>query len=204
MRLYLGGSMSGLDINSIASWLQFAAWSIVIIVGGNILRAKTKQSGSSKNITLPKNAICLALFVGLLLSTTSLYFNFRPRTVEKVVTNIEPYQFKWTGKNTDPKYRVAGKTFRDEVVPLDDMEYTDCKFFNVKFLYNGTAPSRLLYNDIEGFEVVSANPSISGAMELAYALNTVSAPLVAETAKHSQHTNKILQTADPQTPERRP
>ncbi len=100
---------------------------------------------------------------------------------------------------------MVGKTFRNVVVPLDDTEYTDCKFFNVQFLYNGTAPSRLLYNDIEGFEVVSNNPSISGTLELAYALNTVSAPLLASrTGKPLMRVNKILQTAAPQTPERRP
>jgi len=147
--------------------------------------------------------IHLLLTVGLLLSATSLYFNSRPRTVEKVVTNIEPYRFKWTG-NSAPKNRVVGKTFRDEVVPLDDTEYTDCKFFNVKFLYNGTAPSRLLYNDIEGFEVVSNNPSISGTIELAYALNTVSSPLVAsQTGKQPEQNNKIFQTAEPSPAELR-
>jgi len=194
----------GIDITSLVSWLQFTAWSIVIIVGGNILRAKVKQSGGLKNMSLSHQAIHLSLAVGLLLSATSLYFNYRPRTVEKVVTNIEPYRFKWTGNNS-PRNRVAGKTFRNEIVPLDDTEYTDCKFFNVKFLYNGTAPSRLLYNDIEGFEVVSNNPSISGTIELAYALNTISNPLLAsQAARPPMHTNKILQTADPQTPEPRP
>lgn len=197
--------MFGFDISSIVSWLQFAAWTTVIIVGGNILRAKVKASGGLKNMSLSSKAMHLSLAVGLLLSATSLYFNFRPRTVEKVVTNIEPYRFKWTGQNTDPKYRVVGKTFRNEVVPLDDTEYTDCKFFNVQFLYNGTAPSRLLYNDIEGFEVVSNNPSISGTLELAYALNTINTPLVAYRAvKPPVHTNKILQTAAPQSPEPRP
>jgi hypothetical protein len=205
MRLSLGGTMSGIDITSIASWLQFAAWTIVIIVGGNILRTKVKKSGGLKNMSLSHKGIHLALAVGLLLSATSLYFNFRPRTVEKVITNIEPYKFKWTGNSATPKYRVVGKTFRDEIVPLDDTEYTDCKFFNVQFLYNGTAPSRLLYNDIEGFEVISNNPSISGTLELAYALNTVSAPLLASrTGKPQMHANKILQTAAPQTPEPRP
>jgi hypothetical protein len=197
--------VSGIDVSAIVSWLQFAAWSIVIIVGGNKLRIKVKESGGLKNMSLSHKAIHLSLAVGLVLSATSLYFNYRPRTVEKVVTNIEPYRFKWTGENTTPKNRVVGKTFRNEVVPLDDTEYTDCKFFNVKFLYNGTAPSRLLYNDIEGFEVISSNPSISGTLELAYALNTVSSPLLASrTGKSPMHPNKILQTADPRTPEPRP
>jgi len=193
--------VSGIDISAIVSWLQFALWSIVIIVGGNQLRTKVKESGGLKNMSLSHKAIHLALTVGLLLSATSLYFNYRPRTVEKVVTNIEPYKFKWVGNNA-PRNRVAGKTFHDEVVPLDDNEYTDCKFINVKFLYNGTAPSRLLYNDIEGFEVVSNNPSISGTIELAYALNTVGAPLInTRTGKQPAHNNKILQTAEPRAPE---
>jgi hypothetical protein len=197
--------VSGIDISAIVSWLQFALWSIVIFVGGNKLRAKVKESGGLKNMSLSHKAVHLSLAVGLVISATSLYFNYRPRTVEKVVTNIEPYRFKWTGENATPKNRVVGKTFRNVVVPLDDTEYTDCKFFNVQFLYNGTAPSRLLYNDIEGFEVVSNNPSISGTLELAYALNTVSVPLLASrTGKPLIHTNKILQTAEPRTPEPRP
>jgi hypothetical protein len=195
--------VSGIDISAIVSWLQFAFWCIVIIVGGNQLRVKVKQSGGLKYMSPSYKGIHLLLTVGLLLSATSLYFNSRPRTVEKVVTNIEPYRFKWTG-NSAPKNRVVGKTFRDEVVPLDDTEYTDCKFFNVKFLYNGTAPSRLLYNDIEGFEVVSNNPSISGTIELAYALNTVSSPLVAsQTGKQPEQNNKIFQTAEPSPAELR-
>ena len=37
---------------------------------------------------------------------------------------------------------VVNKEFRNETVKLDGKSFVDCRFINVRFLYNGTMPTQ--------------------------------------------------------------
>jgi hypothetical protein len=51
--------------------------------------------------------------------------------------------------NNDTKLgRVSRRTFKNEVVPLDGVEYIDCTFENVTFYYNGTTRISLVSPNI--------------------------------------------------------
>jgi len=53
--------------------------------------------------------------------------------------------------NNDTKLkRVAHRVFKNEVVPLDGMEYIDCTFENITFYYNGTTRISLVSPNITG------------------------------------------------------
>jgi len=45
---------------------------------------------------------------------------------------------------------IVGKTFRNIEVELDGKYYSECKFYNVTFKYNGTAPIQFSHNSISG------------------------------------------------------
>ena len=67
--------------------------------------------------------------------------------------------------NEDAKMpTIRGKSFRNEVVPLDGREYVDCTFTNVTLQYNGTTPIRLVTNRFQGtLGVRTSNRSIANA-----------------------------------------
>lgn len=66
---------------------------------------------------------------------------------------------------------VSGKTFRNERVPLDGIQYDHCIFENVTLVYNGTTAIRLENNrfmTLPGID--SDNPSVIGAFALLFGL----------------------------------
>jgi hypothetical protein len=46
--------------------------------------------------------------------------------------------------------RIRSRVFRNQEVPLDGVEYSNCTFENVTFVYGGTGPTGLLNNTIRG------------------------------------------------------
>ena len=56
---------------------------------------------------------------------------------------------------------VSGRTFINEVVPLDGFSYRDCTFINVKLKYNGTTPIDFGYDKFKGStNITTDNPAI--------------------------------------------
>jgi hypothetical protein len=63
--------------------------------------------------------------------------------------------------------RIVGKTFRNQEVELDGAAYSECKFCNVTFKYNGTTPIQFDHNSINGqIWFKSDNPSVNGTFVL--------------------------------------
>jgi hypothetical protein len=83
--------------------------------------------------------------------------------------------------NNDTKLkRVAHRVFKNEVVPLDGMEYIDCTFENITFYYNGTTRISLVSPNItSGPRFRTDNKSIVATLALifhglgAYKLNEI-------------------------------
>ena len=65
----------------------------------------------------------------------------------------------------DPYQPISaiGKTFRNEKVVLDEHSYSNCKFYNVTFVYNGTTAIQFNNNEIHGAVLSSDNPAVNGA-----------------------------------------
>lgn len=58
---------------------------------------------------------------------------------------------------------VVNKTFRNEKVVLDGHSYSNCKFYNVTFVYNGTTTIIFSNNEVYGAFLSSDNPAVNGA-----------------------------------------
>jgi hypothetical protein len=63
---------------------------------------------------------------------------------------------------------IVGKTFRNEIVPLDGYAYSDDTFENVTFVYNGTTPLQFTHNTVGGFVMKSDNPAINYVLAMLY------------------------------------
>lgn len=74
-----------MDAATIAVWIQFAIWTIAAICGLFKLVQQWRKEGP---MSLSLKGIYLALLLGFAVSGTSLYFNYRPRIVEKPVERI--------------------------------------------------------------------------------------------------------------------
>jgi hypothetical protein len=61
---------------------------------------------------------------------------------------------------------VVGKSFKNEVVPLDGYFYVSCIFENVTFVYNGSTAVELTKNEFRSFKLISENQAVSGAWAL--------------------------------------
>ena len=86
-------------------------------------------------------------------------------TSDEAKTKLDKLQAEVFPKWPEP-YRpisVVGKTFRNEVVPLDGYNYSNCEFYNVTFKYNGTTAVQFTHNNIHGsFGFVSDNMAVTG------------------------------------------
>jgi hypothetical protein len=59
---------------------------------------------------------------------------------------------------------ITGKTYRNEEVILDGYAYSNCEFYNVTFVYNGTTPIHFSNNKVFGPKIFkSDNDSVLGA-----------------------------------------
>lgn len=76
---------------------------------------------------------------------------------------------------------VAGKTFRNERVPLDGHSYRSCTFEHVTFVYNGTTAIQLSSCNIgKPFVLHTDNPAIMGTIVWLKAFNLLSSELQIE------------------------
>lgn len=63
---------------------------------------------------------------------------------------------------------IIGKTYRNERVVLDGYSYSNCEFYNVTFVYNGTTPIQLSNNKVLGGMVLASdNQAVTGALMMA-------------------------------------
>ncbi len=60
--------------------------------------------------------------------------------------------------------QVRDKVFINEKVLLDGHSYRYCKFTNVKFVYNGTAPSEITNSVFEGRIIATENPAVDSTI----------------------------------------
>jgi|SRR5215469_3987800 len=145
-----------MDIGTIVSWIQLGVW----VIGGvlyvcRILRGRTPMPATvnrilstrilSSNVTLG-----VVIISGIVLSGFSLYVSHHPPEKVKIVEKVveKPYRFEWHG-HVDFT-RVVSKTFESQSVLLDGMSYRYCKFNNVTFIWNGTAPFQFDHNIVTG------------------------------------------------------
>ena len=63
--------------------------------------------------------------------------------------------------STTPLVKVRNRNFTNEKIMLNGFDYKNCKFINVKFVYNGTGIFRFSNNTISGIRNFSSgNPSV--------------------------------------------
>ncbi|MDQ3747881.1 MAG: hypothetical protein M3367_02530 [Acidobacteriota bacterium] len=81
--------------------------------------------------------------------------------IKEVKTKEGEFKQPFNVNNSNSLVEVRNRNFTNEKVVLDGFHYTDCKFTNVKFVYNGTAYSGLSHNEIEGAYFSSENVAVS-------------------------------------------
>jgi hypothetical protein len=76
-----------MDVGTVVSWIQLVLWSFAVVVGSIKLVKRWRKEGFKESISLPQKGIVSLLLLGLIVSSVSLYFNYRPRVVqvEKIV-----------------------------------------------------------------------------------------------------------------------
>jgi len=77
------------DVGVVAAWIQFGVWTIGGVLGIRKLIARWKEGDKIETFSLSQGGIYVLLFIGLLVSSVSLYFNFRPRTVVQYVQQTQ-------------------------------------------------------------------------------------------------------------------
>lgn len=94
-----------------------------------------------------------------------LFFYFRP-------VGVSPDQFEILKKSWAVyKYEnVLGQHYKDETVKLDGKEFQFCVFDNVEFVYNGTAPFKIMLGNTmvhrQSIRIMSENPIVVQALSL--------------------------------------
>jgi len=103
----------------------------------------------------------------LLISTWIVIYKMpsatKPQEQAKFIKWPEPYN----------PISVVGKTFRNEKVVLDGYSYSNCKFYNVTFVYNGTTSIQLSNNEIHGAWLASDNPAVIGSFILMLSFKSI-------------------------------
>ena len=141
-----------MNLGTINNYVQAVIWGGSLIVLAIRWGRKMLQNKQVKipEFPLSSKLIGISIVIGLLVSFASLYFNYRPRIIEKTVTVTEAYKFKWQSLSPNQLTTISHRKFINERVPLDGYRYEDCTFPNVTFVYNGTAAPAFEHNDISG------------------------------------------------------
>jgi len=86
-------------------------------------------------------------------------------------TSPLPLIKSWDGYK---KTEVVGKVFRNERVPVDGMSYVNCRFSNVTFVYNATAPFSFIGGEVSGpVSLHNDNAPMQSAMEFLRAFHVI-------------------------------
>jgi hypothetical protein len=79
---------------------------------------------------------------------------------------------KWPDPYTP--IQVVGKTFRNEKVMLDAHSYSNCEFYNVTFVYDGTTTIQFANNKVYGGVIFSSNnQAVLGALMMTVGFNVL-------------------------------
>jgi len=84
-----------------------------------------------------------------------------------------------------PLRQIQTKTFRNEIVQIDGIEFIDCTFDNVTFKFDGTAPFRFTHDQFQGhskYSITSNNPIIKATIELMGAFMNLTKPAETQNA----------------------
>jgi hypothetical protein len=91
---------------------------------------------------------------------------------------------KKQGKMNDPDkplIAVTKKLFHNERVPLDGYRYSDCKFENVTFVYNG-GPAEFSHNHVVGYSIASDSLEINAVMKMMFEMGVINGPALMDGA----------------------
>ena len=139
-----------MDIQTIVSWGTIVSW-VIFVIRWIFSKLKTLERGKSSmfKIISSNKISALCILSAVIFSGYSLYLHY---------TNKESVH--WSKKQLSLK-EISHRTFINEKVPLDGIHYTHCKFENVAFIYNGTAPTSLDHADLYGkITILSDNDGI--------------------------------------------
>jgi hypothetical protein len=143
---------------SLPTW--FAVISLILCGIGSWIIFSRKELGQFKH-GLP--TLTLVLIAAIYAATYVYAVWFVPPQTVKDGTIFSKFADPYT-----PRI-VSGKTFENEKVLLDGIEYDYCIFTNVTFVYNGTTSIRFTHNTVSGFvRIASDNPAVTGAFLFLY------------------------------------
>jgi hypothetical protein len=81
---------------------------------------------------------------------------------------------------SNKKETIAKKHFMNERVVIDGKSFVECKFQNVTFVYNGTAPFDFISSEFRGFSLASDNPGINDMVRLLHEFHLLKIPLMTD------------------------
>lgn len=94
-----------MEVGTIVAWIQLAVWLSAAAVGIGKIIKRSREKDRLEELNLSQKGIYALLVLGLLVSSASLYFNYRPRIVEKTVVQTvqePPRQIFKAWGSTDP------------------------------------------------------------------------------------------------------
>ncbi len=152
-----------MDWNKVGAIANIGCFVLALVV--LLLQYRAPKTGQPVRPTRIRT-IAILLVVGFLLSGANAYY----------IWKFPPYY--WKGYEVSLE-KISDRTFMNETVELDGKSYTYCKFRQVTFVYNGTAPVEFANNEIYGgFNVKTGNESVLMAWVLARGLGAFNAPLL--------------------------
>ncbi|MGB6678598.1 MAG: hypothetical protein WBE44_18025 [Terriglobales bacterium] len=73
-----------MELERVEAWIQLVIWIFAGMAGALKLIKGWTKGGLLQSMNLPQKGIYILLVIGLAISSVSLYFNYRPRIVEKI------------------------------------------------------------------------------------------------------------------------
>jgi hypothetical protein len=107
--------------------------------------------------------VAFAVVIGIWLLHLAAFFGLIDRGDARGVAGAATKPANWDV----PLKRVYGQTFKNQAIELDGREFVESTFEHVTFVYNGTAPTRLIQNKSTDHSLQSSNPVVKQTMELA-------------------------------------
>jgi hypothetical protein len=103
-----------------------------------------------------------AIVIGIWLMHLAAFFGLVDRGTVQGAADSTTKPPNWDA----PLRRVYGQTFKNQTIELDGREFVKSTFEHVTFVYNGTAPTRLIDNTSTDHQLQSSNPVVLQTMDL--------------------------------------